>query len=63
MLWVVAGNDVAARFYERIGFTVLRDGPDAESGAAHGAFAMARPIERQVAGAAQARLEEGAGAA
>ena len=31
------------RFYDRIGFKVLSDGPDAESGRAYGAFAMERP--------------------
>jgi GNAT superfamily N-acetyltransferase len=43
VLWVLAANEPAMRFYERIGFTVLNDGPDAESGRAYGAFAMERP--------------------
>jgi GNAT superfamily N-acetyltransferase len=44
VLWVILGNDAAIRFYERIGFRVLEQGPDAESGAAYGALAMERPI-------------------
>ena len=43
VLWVLAANEPAMRFYDRIGFTVLNDGPDAESGRAYGAFAMERP--------------------
>jgi GNAT superfamily N-acetyltransferase len=42
VLWVLAGNERAMRFYDRIGFTVLSDGPDVESGRAYGAFAMER---------------------
>lgn len=42
ILWVLAGNEAAHRFYERIGFRVLESGADAESGAAHGALAMER---------------------
>jgi ribosomal protein S18 acetylase RimI-like enzyme len=42
VLWVLAANESAARFYDRIGFTVLNDGPDAESGHVYGAFAMER---------------------
>ena len=45
VLWVLAANEPAMRFYDRIGFTVLNDGPDAESGRAYGAFAMERPTE------------------
>ena len=43
VLWVLAANEPAMRFYDRIGFTVMNDGPDAESGRAYGAFAMERP--------------------
>ena len=42
VLWVLAANEVAMRFYYRIGFTLLNDGPDADSGRAYGAFAMER---------------------
>lgn len=42
VLWVLAANEPAMRFYDRIGFSVLKDGPDAESGRAYGAFAMER---------------------
>ncbi len=42
VLWVIATNDGASRFYERIGFTVLEDGPDADSGREYGAVAMVR---------------------
>ena len=42
VLWVLAANEPATRFYDRIGFTVLKDGPDAESGRHYGAFAMER---------------------
>jgi RimJ/RimL family protein N-acetyltransferase len=45
VLWVVAGNEPAMRFYDRIGFRTQRDGPDAESGYAYGAIAMERPTE------------------
>lgn len=44
ILWVVAGNEEARAFYERIGFGVVTDGPDADSGAAYGALAMSRPV-------------------
>jgi GNAT superfamily N-acetyltransferase len=43
VLWVLAANEAAMRFYDRIGFTLLSDGPDVESGRAYGAFAMERP--------------------
>jgi GNAT superfamily N-acetyltransferase len=43
VLWVLAANEPAMRFYDRIGFTLLSDGPDADSGRAYGAFAMERP--------------------
>lgn len=42
VLWVLAANEPAMRFYERIGFSLLNEGPDAESGRAYGAFAMER---------------------
>jgi RimJ/RimL family protein N-acetyltransferase len=43
VLWVIAGNEPAMRFYDRIGFRVQRTGPDADSGYAYGAIAMERP--------------------
>lgn len=42
VLWVLAANESAMRFYDRIGFSVLSAGPDADSGRAYGAFAMER---------------------
>ncbi len=44
VLWVVAGNEPGFRFYQRLGFTLLESGPDADSGRAYGALAMTRPI-------------------
>lgn len=44
VLWVFGANEDAQRFYERIGFAIVPDGPDAESGKSFGAFAMERPI-------------------
>lgn len=44
VLWVIANNEGASRFYDRIGFKVLNDGPDAESGRAYGAFALERHL-------------------
>src|SRR5262249_11753770 len=44
ILWVTGVNGGAHRFYESIGFRVLAEGADAESGATFGAFAMERPI-------------------
>lgn len=44
VLWVFGANEGALRFYERIGFKVLSDGPDVESGRSFGALAMERPI-------------------
>jgi ribosomal protein S18 acetylase RimI-like enzyme len=44
VLWVTNVNDGAQRFYERIGFNVLREGPEAESGRGYDALAMERPI-------------------
>jgi GNAT superfamily N-acetyltransferase len=46
ILWVFGANEGALRFYERIGFHVLSDGPDVESGRSFGALAMERPIGR-----------------
>ncbi|MGI8928311.1 MAG: GNAT family N-acetyltransferase [Candidatus Limnocylindrales bacterium] len=43
VLWVMAANESAMRFYDRIGFSLLSSGPDADSGRAYGAFAMERP--------------------
>ena len=43
VLWVLATNEPAGRFYERIGFSALNEGPDAISGHAWGAFTMQRP--------------------
>jgi ribosomal protein S18 acetylase RimI-like enzyme len=40
VLWVFGGNEGALRFYERLGFTVMTEGPDADSGRAFGALAM-----------------------
>jgi ribosomal protein S18 acetylase RimI-like enzyme len=45
ILWVIGTNEGAFRFYERIGFHVMETGPDAESGAGYGAFAMERPTK------------------
>lgn len=42
ILWVLAGNEGAHRFYEDIGFRVLTTGPDAASGSVYGALAMER---------------------
>jgi GNAT superfamily N-acetyltransferase len=44
VLWVFGANEGAHRFYERIGFHVLPDGPDAESGRSYGALAMERRL-------------------
>jgi ribosomal protein S18 acetylase RimI-like enzyme len=40
VLWVFGANEGALSFYERLGFHVLPDGPDAASGHAFGALAM-----------------------
>lgn len=42
ILWVLAGNEGAHRFYERIGFRDLVTGADAVSGSAYSALAMER---------------------
>jgi GNAT superfamily N-acetyltransferase len=44
VLWVVVDNAGARRFYERLGFEVVRDGPDAESATRHASVAMTRPV-------------------
>jgi GNAT superfamily N-acetyltransferase len=44
VLWVTNVNDGAQRFYERIGFTLLDRGPEAESGRSYDALALERPI-------------------
>lgn len=44
VLWVFGANESAHRFYERLGFRVIPDGPDAESGKSFGAFAMELPL-------------------
>jgi GNAT superfamily N-acetyltransferase len=44
VLWVLDGNEAAFAFYERLGFKRVQGGPDAESGAQHGALAMRRTI-------------------
>ena len=44
VLWVIAGNEAAMRFYDRIGFRTLQVGADPEAGYAYGAIAMERPI-------------------
>jgi GNAT superfamily N-acetyltransferase len=47
VLWVFGANEGAFRFYERLGFRVLAEGPDAESGRSFGAFAMELPLSTQ----------------
>lgn len=44
VLWVFGANEGAQRFYERIGFRLVEDGPDAESGRNFGALAMERTL-------------------
>jgi hypothetical protein len=44
ILWVLGANESALRFYLNIGFKLLEEGPDAESGRSYGAFAMERQI-------------------
>ena len=51
ILWVIATNEGATRFYDRIAFELLHEGADAESGRAYGAFAMQRAASPRVAGA------------
>ena len=42
VLWVLAANEPAMRFYDRIDFKVMDSGPDADSGVTYGALAMER---------------------
>ncbi len=44
VLWVTGVNESAMRFYERVGFRLLSEGPDMESGRAFGALAMELPL-------------------
>ena len=44
VLWVFGANESAMSFYRRIGFQLLADGPDAQSGHAFGALAMERRV-------------------
>ena len=44
VLWVFGANEGALRFYERLGFKVVPEGADAESGRSFGALAMELPI-------------------
>ncbi len=44
VLWVTNVNDGAQRFYERIGFTLLDRGPEADSGRSYDALALERHI-------------------
>jgi len=46
VLWVTGVNEGAQRFYDRIGFRVMTEGADAESGRRFGALAMEREIGR-----------------
>ena len=50
VLWVFASNEPALRFYRRLGFSVVADGPDAEAGYQYGASAMTRPIPSPASG-------------
>ena len=55
VLWVYGGNAPAQRFYQDLGFDVLREGEDVESGARFGALAMRRTIHSPVGRASDAR--------
>jgi GNAT superfamily N-acetyltransferase len=44
ILWAYGGNTAAIDFYRDLGFTPIRDGADAESGARFGAVAMRRGV-------------------
>jgi GNAT superfamily N-acetyltransferase len=44
ILWVTGVNEGAQRFYDRIGFRLLVEGDDADSGRRYGALAMVREI-------------------
>lgn len=43
VLWVFGSNELALRFYRRLGFEVDTTGEDADSGRNFGALAMSRP--------------------
>ena len=45
VLWVFGANDGALRFYQRLGFRIIPDGMDADSGRSFGAFAMELPLD------------------
>ncbi len=45
ILWVLGANESAIEFYRDLGFTPVRGGHDAESGARFGALAMRREID------------------
>jgi ribosomal protein S18 acetylase RimI-like enzyme len=47
-LWVFSANAPAIDFYRDLGFEILREGRDAESGARFGALAMRRDIHSPV---------------
>ena len=44
ILWVLGANAAAIGFYRDLGFSIIRGGQDAESGARFGALAMRRAI-------------------
>jgi GNAT superfamily N-acetyltransferase len=44
ILWVLRANVTGVGFYRRLGFEVVHEGSDAESGARYDAIAMRRPI-------------------
>jgi GNAT superfamily N-acetyltransferase len=45
VLWVFRSNRSAIDFYERLGFTLIAEGRDADAGAEYGALAWSRPID------------------
>jgi GNAT superfamily N-acetyltransferase len=45
VLWVFRSNGPAIDFYERLGFTRIAEGRDADAGAEYGALAWSRPID------------------
>jgi GNAT superfamily N-acetyltransferase len=47
VLWVFRSNARAIAFYQRLGFSVVPDGPDVEAGAEYDAIALSRSIEEQ----------------
>jgi len=50
VLWVLGANDVAIRFYDRLGFEMIDAGPDVESGAPYGALAMSLALDPEESG-------------